>query len=853
MNTMYEIIKLSIQEIIRSDFKVELSSEDEQAYVVKQQDTPLFRQICLVRGNDTERIGELIYVEAKHNKNRIAQLQQILREGFYYNAKKYVRFGKSSSQSKDGVTVFIHENLYPHIMMRSQLGLKVESCIIPKYESYRCLILSSCQFVETPKLPYIVMVDEFQKILPQQYVRYASKKNIEYVDKDTQEIKTALNQKFIEEGLQDIHISPFDGFGVHTKEMSQQFSKSLNLPYTPIGYQIRLPFLKGMTVEAPIKQFYADSGITEIKDIFGVWHQVSDIDCIWNVSMWKAYGLFKSEFGTSAWTEYLQRVEAYNYKIGISKVSHHTRSMNKYSKMNFQYLQCLDLMNVNYVQQFKDKKADYDILDEKNHGKIIQLAKYTTDLFEKIIKGDKFYTLKFLGIYDTEEQSLSSKYVEAILLHDDMLKDPPFRNMLKRKLNKAITQLKYGKIYTEGFYHIIVGDIIGYLEYSGGLEVKGCLEAGEFYTQTLPVGDCLSFRSPLVDPSEVNKIKIADNFLTNKYLKYFDNQDMCMINMYDLTMPQQGGADEDGDSFFLSPDKTLIESKINKPIVVDIEDKLSVTPVEYDLENIIQYECNSRDNRIGEITNIATAILNQYTENEEIQKINDDNVSLLRLYQGKEIDFIKTGYRWVISKNLRNYLKKIPYFLLYNYPKKLDVYLKIREANKHTAAEDKIPSNAFKSPSALNELCDYVCQWENTRLKWDRSAVNNGHLLINPEMDCSDRGIIKQIKRILLAFRSDLQTTIQEEKDFDVLLTKYRDEVNKLPLTEEYLANYFILVSYRSIQEDKVLCWSLFGDTILANLRKNGGNKKQSKITQVEEKTADSFEFLGNYYSFTEI
>ena len=228
--------------------------------------------------------------------------------------------------------------------------------------------------------------------------------------------------------------------------------------------------------------------------------------------------------------------------------------------------------------------------------------------------------MKFLGIYDSNVDSVNSKYVEAILINDQMLKDPCIKKMLRRKLNKTITQMKYGKIYVEGFYHIVVGDIIGYLEYSAGLDVKGCLGAGEFYCNTIPFGECLSFRSPLVDPSEVNRVKIVNNDITKKYFEYFKDQDVCMINMYDLSMPQQGGMDEDGDSVFLCYNPIIVNSKIDKPIVVDIDDKKSVKEVDYNQDNIVEYECNSRDNRIGEITNIATSILNQYTEDKTWQK-----------------------------------------------------------------------------------------------------------------------------------------------------------------------------------------------------------------------------------------
>ena len=65
---------------------------------------------------------------------------------------------------------------------------------------------------------------------------------------------------------------------------------------------------------------------------------------------------------------------------------------------------------------------------------------------------------------------------------------------------KAIDEAKVGKIYCSGFYHTGVGDMIGYLQYAAGLTPVGCLNEREFYSANFEQGDCVSFRSPLVDP-----------------------------------------------------------------------------------------------------------------------------------------------------------------------------------------------------------------------------------------------------------------------------------------------------------------------------------------------------------------
>ena len=61
-----------------------------------------------------------------------------------------------------------------------------------------------------------------------------------------------------------------------------------------------------------------------------------------------------------------------------------------------------------------------------------------------------------------------------------------------------------------------------------------------------------------------------------------------MFNMYDISAPQQGGADFDGDIFLLCDEPIVIDAKIDKKIILDIEDKLTVKPKPYTKENIVE-------------------------------------------------------------------------------------------------------------------------------------------------------------------------------------------------------------------------------------------------------------------------
>ncbi len=279
----------------------------------------------------------------------------------------------------------------------------------------------------------------------------------------------------------------------------------------------------------------------------------------------------------------------------------------------------------------------------------------------------------------------------------------------------------------------------------------------------------------------------------------------------------------------------------------------------YTKENITAYELNSRDSRIGEITNIATSILNNYTEDEKWKKINDENISLLRIYQGKEIDFIKTGKRWVITKSLRKNLKKLPYFILHNYPKKMDVYNKRHSQNKELPKDNKVEMNCFGSPSPMNELCDYIESWEKKNVLWSKESLNTSSLLLNTSIELNDSKIFRRCREIISEFSKEWIVAVRMEDDdlrsaeITKVYSKYKSKIFDIDKTIDSttLANYFIKASTYRVQLNKHLCWDVFGDIMLDNLRRNTPEHKKTKIIECEKKDG-CYEFLGKYYDMLE-
>lgn len=850
----FTLFKLPIQLIIDANYQVTLSQEEAKKYLIAQGDSLLIDQIERLRGYYSRHIPELLLVTAKKSPKTAKELKIILSQGFSYNGRRYLRFGKSASQSKEGITAFVSEDIFDSLYRISQMDLPVQECVISKYEAQRCLLFSSCTLVRG-YMPRIVMIGEYQKTLKEQYIRYVSNRQKEFKDPATGECKE-ITVREIAEGYQDIPLSPFDGCGCHELGFAQTVSQALGLTYTAAGTQIRLPFLKGFSVYVPFRQIFAEMGISQITDIYGAVHNIEDIDCIWNITMFKGHSMFLEAYGKDAWNHYLAVLNKYDFKLGISKYSHHRKDFPLKARMNFQYLQCLNLWDQNY-QKHLEEQTPYDILSPQSEGKILKLARYTTDLFEKIITGEEFYALMFLGM--AREGQTYGKYMEAVKINHRMLKDPAVKQFLYRKLKKYITEAKLGKIYADGFYHTIVGDMIGYLEYAAGREPVGCLGKGEFYAPCLPEGEALSLRSPLVDPSEVNQVRLVSSSTLRQWFSHLEDQDIAMINMYDLSLPQQGGADCDGDAVFLCCDPALVGTRIEKPIIIDIADKATAKRKPYTAENLVNYEIATRDSRIGEITNCATSIENKLPKDPETEKRYQDMSSLLRIIQGKEIDSIKTGVRWHLNSSLRWHLKKLPWFLLYHYPKKLKSYEQIREKNRKISDPDeKLPLPAYFSPSPMNQLCDYINTWEKRQILWTPAVTDNRDILLSHNYTLSDRALFRQIRHKVNEFNDDMRSLlseIQEERretnfgELNLLVDSYKKELFALEdiSSEEELANYVIKACYANTSTGKQLAWAGFGDYILKNLRENSPKAESISIRETDD-AEESLEYLGKYY-----
>ena len=218
-----------------------------------------------------------------------------------------------------------------------------------------------------------------------------------------------------------------------------------------------------------------------------------------------------------------------------------------------------------------------------------------------------------------------------------------------------------------------------------------------------------------------------------------------------------------------------------------------------------------------------------------------------------------------MNSGLRKHLNQLPYFLMYNYPKKMATYLKTVEINKNIEdVNEKKKLNAYHSPSPMNELCDYINMWEKKHILWDNppeDIIDVRCLVVNNDLQLDDKRVIEICKKYIKEYLNEIKEHIKMSEmnpkdevnnfDFETIVEKYRNILRKkINLPEEIIANYVIDTSYSIRTRSKFLAWSAYGDYIIENLKNNTNPKRNISIREVPYKTKESYEYLGKYYEF---
>lgn len=799
---LYTVLKIHIKDIAQADFHIQ---GDVEKYKIKQSDSPMLRQIRKITYDDNKFNKYIVFVDCSGSKNKTDILKRVITKGFDINGTTFEISERSASMQRNSILSFVDGRIIKELDRRITMDLDIGETVLSKYYAYRGLMLSSCHCVEG-WLPKTIVVPDYYKVIPQQHIKYLYDNTTEFTDKEGNQ--RTWTQKDVAEDIRDVEINVFDGAGIHHPAISRKLEELIGSKTPITSFIVRMPYIKGLSNEVDYEAFYARRGVTEITDIWGVKHPVipgSEPMMILTESMYKGLKYFKDDGTYSDWERYWEKFHKYGHCFGVAKWNFSLDEEPVYTRGNYQILQDLDL----------------------SYEEFAPLAYDSIRWIEKIIDGDELYTYCFLGLTADNRTALNN-YCRAILKNPEMLKEYGVRNYLISLIEKYKDDMKCGKLWLKACFKFRVPDIIMMMEHIGGLEVKGRLEADEFFSfnkEGLILGERLIERNPHICRSEHTILKGTTNELLEKYCSHLVNT--CIINGKSLTPQRLQGCDYDGDLLFVIDDETM-KSGVDRniPIMIDVDDKITTIKERETPQARLTVILRGMISLIGEGSNRASAYHNKMPKSKEQKELYNKYIDILATCVGKSIDYRKTGVLFNIPRHIAKYAKPLPYFMKYA----SDYYSKLHKFSM--------------TNSNMNRLCREIERWEK-KIRYKRTYKDfDWTIMVNENIPHNDETFY-QIEQIYLEFsklmaemgkeaamfrkydeyKEELKDWIDKKtaKDFvfnwNYYYELYRRRCRQVCPDIQELANYAVKLCYEKYPaRNKKFMWQVAGDGIVKNI-----------------------------------
>jgi hypothetical protein len=254
------------------------------------------------------------------------------------------------------------------------------------------------------------------------------------------------------------------------------------------------------------------------------------------------------------------------------------------------------------------------------------------------------------------------------------------------------------------------------MEFIFGLEPKGLLKAGEFYSKywnDKNIDKITAFRAPQTTHENIRLMNLKN---TEKMKYWYQYMTCCTIfNAWDCSCHTLNGADKDGDTI-MTTDNPIIMSGVEElpPIVCMQNSAKKIIPTDRDLQNSNK---NGFGEKIGTYTNRATTMeqmLCKFDKESEEYKELEKRIKLCMHFQQCEIDRIKgvksppmpkEWYDYAVNKiikdkdvnilddadtvkrkefNLQILANKKPKFMIYIYDDLMKEYKKFKKVSQQS-------------------------------------------------------------------------------------------------------------------------------------------------------------------------
>lgn len=685
-------------------------------------------------------------------------IEDLIKNGFYYENEKYIVLTASAGQIRTKKTVFIKEAAWLKHVNTITCGLSIDDINnkggvnVNKYLAYLALANSATDVWEDFDIDRAIVVDDFETLVEGE---------VDHVE----EVTYTVTRKKMK-----IPIPHMDGCGIMMPRTKRN----------PKSTMVRLPWVKGLLAPFDFHAFIKekreelnDDSIGVVKDVNGKTYDIikDDIQYIFTASQWKMHKYYNS------WDDYVSKFKEYNCEA--CKCNEEEDKICN-AKINYQMLQTLT-----------DMKDD----------ELLELAKNTIDDINKL-GSDRETMLKILGVVDT---NTNKTYLQqALEIYPELLQDTYSREVLKQVKKSLVKDAKAGKIFIDGKYTFLVPDLYAFCEwlFLGEKNPNGLLQDGEVYCNLYEDGDKLDvLRSPHLYREHAVRVNTIDDnkkkWLVSKGI-YTSCKDMISRILQ---------FDNDGDKALVCRDKMLVK--------VAERNMNGIVPLYYDMKKAPAQVLNKdttyeglklayTGGNIGIYSNDISKIWNS-------KNVDLDIIKLLCCENNFVIDYAKTLYKPIrpkeINGKIRSYTKsKVPHFFIYAKDKTKE---QVERKNKSVVnrLDNIIPNPILRFKAKNIGKFDYRKLYSNYNFTFDKDS--QAIIDLYEELDKKK------------FFSKPQDEYIENDYDL-YMYTKIRNELLDLNSDINYVVDVLVKHLYEKKKTNKKLSlWSAFGDVLVENLKNN--------------------------------
>lgn len=557
--------------------------------------------------------------EGKEPITTTAIRTRLYKEGFDCDGVHYVRYKRSAGSSREGHCLFIPAVLYDEMMAWSSCGID-EAAIADKasYEAYIALTLSSIESTITLSKKNIL-------ILPDKYSVFDADAVAVEKGADRQLVATrrkvrVKNRIWDGEALLDESVFASSGYA----------KKGMML--------LRNRFFKTCAFNTKLQQWFADNGITDIKQLAGCHRRgakLSDIKLVITESSLKYCKMSAETTLQKRFDAWINAVfEGNTSDFGVVKTEKSTDLMG--GRMVYTNYQMLNTLGLSKEETAGFLKDSFDYL--LNILKDPMYMRYYISLFGR-------------GESDAEGAAPScatyrAKAVLEMLLRSEEFANTKFYRDFRDNIRSSFrNRLRRGRVQVDGTYATLFGNGAEFLralidkdyEPDEPLALKG----NEIRTTQFPFEkDLLCARSPHITMGNLFLARNVDDEVYKKYFNFEDAHEIVCINAIRHNIQQRlNGCDYDSDTMLVTDNPFLLDAARRDagcfPVpVADLGEESSEPSTEGDpAERKAMLDYTIANNSIGEIVNLSQFLNSLYWDQFHKNGGDHEDPALKALYE----------------------------------------------------------------------------------------------------------------------------------------------------------------------------------------------------------------------------